>query len=517
MPATAEVALEILELPIEKLHPHPKNPRQKLTKDDPEIVNLRASIDTLGQKVPCLVRNYMGEYQTLLGHRRAFVQALRGSATVPCVVEDLDDDQAIAVMLADHATQVAPDPFKEAEVVAHLLARPGWSLQTVAQHLGKGVRWVALRSNLTKLSPELRKLWADGKKLGHWPIAWLEDLARLDPEAQAALGPDDLYELEDCQTKEDLDRILGERFHVLGKAPFKLDDATLYPKAGACTACPKTSLRAPGLFDDGDVDAADPKSLKKATCRDSACWAEKYAAGVKARVAELKAEHGKDTPVVKESYSVRPPAGVKALDPYTVPLCKKTDKGAKPAIVVSDEGVTVGWAQPRPVNPKVSAKKSEKPPSKDEDPKEALEASKKDVAQRRRAWILEELPGAIEKIEAAPLKVIQGFAGALGIGSPRVSHAEQGVKHRDLYSHFMALSPKEAFLEFWTRCREDLSESLPYGPAGDDFLMFLADELGVDMAALETRAIEAIPDPKWWPKADDCSSEKPTKKAKARA
>src|SRR5689334_15481218 len=160
--AVADVVL----LRPDALVPHPQNPRGKVTKDD--VADLVPVIETHGQQQPCLVRPLTKDsYQVLIGHRRAMAGKVL-EREVPCIVAELADDEALAVMLADNPSHVAPDPLRESEAVAAFLGRPGWSLRAVAEALGKSPRWVAQRANLRTLTGASRKA------LAKWPISWLE-------------------------------------------------------------------------------------------------------------------------------------------------------------------------------------------------------------------------------------------------------------------------------------------------------------------------------------------------------
>jgi ParB family chromosome partitioning protein len=92
----------LVRLSPDVLGPHPCNPRPRLT--EAEVAELRASIEAHGQVQPCIVRpvgeNGSKSYQVVIGHRRALVAKLLGR-DVPCLVEDLDDDEALALMLSD--------------------------------------------------------------------------------------------------------------------------------------------------------------------------------------------------------------------------------------------------------------------------------------------------------------------------------------------------------------------------------------------------------------------------------
>lgn len=507
--AEAEVALEVRQIPIEDLLPHPRNPRGELKKTDPRVLELRASIETLGQKVPCLVRPKGEGFEIILGHRRTFVASLLGAATVPCIVEDLPDDKAEAIMLAEHATHDSPDPFLEAEAVAHLLARPGWTLQAVSDHLGKGVRWVAQRSNLRTLSPKIRELVKKGKL--DWPVAWLEDFARLTVEAQDALLTEDTgYRrgLGWVSSKEDLDHLLGELFHVLGKATWKLEDATLAPKAGPCSTCPKTSLRAPGLFDDGDVDAQDPKALKAAICRDSSCWAAKASAHAKLRFAELKAEEPKAL-VARVSHHVSVPAGVKALESYDAPQVKKDEKGARRAILLTENGPKLGYVKPyESSSGRVKAAKATKEEKKEIAPAARLKLSKETIEKRRRAHVVDVIREKVREQKAPPTpEVVAGLVAAYSVSAvlgQYVSYDAKPTERKRIYDATYS-NAKTWAEKVWPRLQDAIADTWKRYrpnelPKEHEAATWVAGLLGYDLVAIEKDAIARIPDPKWWPK-----------------
>lgn len=512
--ATAE-ALEIQFIAIEKLEPHPKNPHGELKKDDPAILDLKAKIGAVGQKVPCLVRPKGKGYELVLGHRRSFVRALLGFNDVPCIVGQLTDDMADVLVVQENDSHEPPNAFLEAEVVSDLLARPGWTLESVAQHLGRGKRWVALRSNLRNLHPKIRDLIA--KKKIDWPLDWLEDVARLTPESQAQLvnpgGDTYRQRLEDVGDRRSLDHLLGEKFHILGKATWDLEDATLCPKAGSCVACPRTSLRAPGLFDDADVDAADPKALKNAVCRDAICWQAKADAVTKAKIVELKAKEPKAE--LLKSYHTHVPAGLKAKEKgYGTQEVKKDSKGAKPAIFLDDEkGPRLTYVKERTYS---SAPKPDptKKPGKDEDPKKALAKSKREIAARREELFYSKVAGAISDRKKPPAhEIVLGLVTAFGVSeSWEVEDLAGTKKSFDLAAKLPAWDA-----EVWDRLKDSIERPLDSlkGEERDAFVEWITAILEIDQEKLHDETLKDIPDPKWWPKDDAAAvkgSNKPRKK-----
>lgn len=510
MTKTADATTEIVYLKIDELEPHPKNPHGVLKKDDPATLDLKAKIEATGQKVPCLVRPHGKGYQLVLGHRRTFVQELLGKTEVPCLVEDLTDEQADVLVVQENDSHEPPNPFLEAEVVAGLLARPGWTLDSVAAQLGRGKRWVALRSNLKNLSAKIRKLYESGK-LVDWPITWVEEIARLAPEAQDELAADKKgYRggITWIQSREDLDDLLADRFKLLGAAPWDLEDAELVPAAGPCTTCPKNSLRSPGLFDD-DLDAKD---VKKATCRDAACFKKKLDTHTIQKVDELKAKHAGAILVKGEGLFGRElPESIEkdAIDRWTVDDVKKTAPGAVPAIVLSDKGCTVKYVKPKRedglgARARKAASKAKKEAGKADDPKAKRAASKELIGKRRRAFVVDQVREKVEKLASVPVEVVPGLAAAYAVSGVDDGIYQQAStkKRRSTYDEVTG-SPERFAKEVWPRIRRHVADTLKrYRPQNLDqeheAATWVAGLVGIDVKAIVDKAVEKIPDPKWW-------------------
>ena len=67
---------------------------------DQSMVELADSVKQYGVLVPSLVRPMPnGSYQMVSGHRRKRAAELAGLPTVPCIIRELTDDEAIIVMV----------------------------------------------------------------------------------------------------------------------------------------------------------------------------------------------------------------------------------------------------------------------------------------------------------------------------------------------------------------------------------------------------------------------------------
>lgn len=89
---------KVVELPLELLDPSAKHPFR--VNDDEKMFELADSIRENGVLEPCLVRQKEnGHYEIVAGHRRKRGSELAEKNTMPCIIKDLTDDEAIIIMV----------------------------------------------------------------------------------------------------------------------------------------------------------------------------------------------------------------------------------------------------------------------------------------------------------------------------------------------------------------------------------------------------------------------------------
>lgn len=325
MAASAEPRIKMLY--VTELYPSPNNPRKHF--DESSLKELGESLKA-GQIEPIVVRASRDEgspdglYEILAGERRFRAAKLVGIEQLEAKVMDVDDQRALEITVVENLQREDLHPIEEANGVASLMSK-GWDLDTIASDLGKSPSWVALRAKLSQLSPKWRKEIDDIRSPYHrWPAAMLELVARFPATAQDEMI--DNYDVEDAKTTKELQETIDREYlRTLKSAPFDLADATLVPKAGACTDCPKRTGCQQLLF----------KEAKEDRCSDGACWASKAAALIKRKEEELKKAHPNLVKVDREHYS----AEIKgALGRGAFKEVKKSDPKAVPALVVNGAG-----------------------------------------------------------------------------------------------------------------------------------------------------------------------------------
>lgn len=543
MTTTMPDTITVVDRPLSGLREHPRNPRSK-AEESAAIAEMRDSIQRHGQMQPALVRT---DGLVIAGHVRKWGREALGLTTMPCIEIDCDDATALALLLASNEHITPPDALLEAEAVEDLLhpRKPGaiaWSLQQVADALGRPVKWVARRAQLRNLSPKVRELMRAGKLLQGWPVDWLERIAILGISSQDELvgrWKRQPYELNGISSGADLDRVLADELHVLGHAPFDPFDPELVPKAGSCVAaadgpsCRKTTISKPGLFEDA-VDG-DPKTAR---CCDSICWVGKVKAHVAAEVEKAKATHGKSVVVVQPLVSRGHDAGYQALkgmdtaQPYNVTKCAGTVAGAKPALFVEGDGaVAHGFVRPAP-GAQSSAEsrgrgKAKAAPKEEKSDAERLKASREQIANRRMAHVVDAVVAAVKdpKTPTPEYQDVMRLVAAYEVKAPFHSsysdHFHGDRKRAEKYAAYAELSG-EFIAQLWARVRESVAASIARRGTAQireehELAEWIAERIGLDLAQLDVDALEAIPNPRWWPAAAEAPKKKKRATGKAAA
>lgn len=89
---------QIQEIPLAELHPFKDHPFHVV--DDEKMREMAESVAQYGVLVPGIVRpRPEGGYELVSGHRRKRACELAGLATMPVLVRELDDDEAVLIMV----------------------------------------------------------------------------------------------------------------------------------------------------------------------------------------------------------------------------------------------------------------------------------------------------------------------------------------------------------------------------------------------------------------------------------
>ncbi len=153
---------ELLHLPIEAIHPNPRQPRRRF---EPEATSgLAASIRSQGVLQPVVVRpRGEGGYELIAGERRWRAAREAGVPTLPAVVRQADDRETLLLGLVENVAREDLSPIEEARAYASLLDEFELSLGDVAERVGRSKAGVSNRLRLLELPDEVLWMLARGE------------------------------------------------------------------------------------------------------------------------------------------------------------------------------------------------------------------------------------------------------------------------------------------------------------------------------------------------------------------
>jgi len=147
-------APELLELPVDAVHPNPRQPRRRF--DGEAGTGLAESVRHQGVIQPLLVRpRAAGGYEIVAGERRWRAAREAGMPTVPAVVREADDRDTLLLGLIENVAREQLTPVEEARAYAVLLDEFQLSLGDVADRVGRSKPSVSNRIRLLDLPDDV--------------------------------------------------------------------------------------------------------------------------------------------------------------------------------------------------------------------------------------------------------------------------------------------------------------------------------------------------------------------------
>ena len=183
---------QIQQISIGELHPFKNHPFKVL--DDEAMQRTVESVAQFGVLAPLVVRpREEGGYEIISGHRRQHAAELAGLKTLPVIVRNMDDDQAVIQMVDSNLQRESILPSERAfaykmklEAIKRTAGRPSKNVsqigtqkrsdQIMAEEMGESRNQIQRFIRLTNLIPELLDL-VDQKKISFNPAVELSYLA----------------------------------------------------------------------------------------------------------------------------------------------------------------------------------------------------------------------------------------------------------------------------------------------------------------------------------------------------
>ncbi len=143
----------ILSLRLEDIAPNPVQPRKHF--DEGELRELSESIRTYGILNPLTVRLRCGKYELVAGERRLRAAKLAGLREVPCILVDVNLEEAGLLALVENLQRRDLDFLEEAEGLRKLIRMFALSQEEAARRIGKSQSAVANKLRLLKLPEDV--------------------------------------------------------------------------------------------------------------------------------------------------------------------------------------------------------------------------------------------------------------------------------------------------------------------------------------------------------------------------
>jgi ParB family transcriptional regulator, chromosome partitioning protein len=153
---------ELAHLPIQMIHPNPRQPRRRF--DGEATSGLADSIRAQGVVQPILVRpRQAGGYELIAGERRWRAAREAGVATVPALVRDADERDALLLGLVENVAREQLSPVEEARAYALLLDEFGLALGEIGERVGRSKPSVSNRLRLLELPDDVLAMLERGE------------------------------------------------------------------------------------------------------------------------------------------------------------------------------------------------------------------------------------------------------------------------------------------------------------------------------------------------------------------
>lgn len=291
----AELRL-ITSAPVATIAPSPTNPRKNF--DAAGMAELTDSVRRHGVMQPILIRPWPVAYpcegtrplyEIVAGERRWRAACAAGLQDIDVKVRDLTDKEVLELQIVENLQRRDLHPLEEADGYERMMRHYGYTADDLAAKIGKSRGYIYGRLKLVSLCDVGRRRFFAGDLnpsvallVARIPTSKLQEQALREILYDA--DQDDNLEDETMTVREARDHLQRRYMLDLAKAPWRMDDAALLPKAGSCRDCVKRTGCQPEIFD--DVSSAD-------VCTDIECYADKKTAVLKREVAEAKSNGAK--------------------------------------------------------------------------------------------------------------------------------------------------------------------------------------------------------------------------------
>lgn len=144
------------EVAVDLIDRNPFQPRRDFAED--EMAQLVESVRIHGVIQPVVLRAVGGRFQLVAGERRVRAARMAGLRSVPAVVRELSDRDAMEIALVENLQRADLNPIEESQAYARLIDEFGWTQEEIGARVGKSRSHVANYLRLLQLESSIQEL-----------------------------------------------------------------------------------------------------------------------------------------------------------------------------------------------------------------------------------------------------------------------------------------------------------------------------------------------------------------------
>ncbi len=144
----------VIEVGVERLEPNPFQPRGEFREDS--LTELAESIRAQGIVQPLVVRAVGENYEIVIGERRWRAAQQLGLETVPCVVQEISNQEALELALIENLQREDLTCIEAARAYERLIEEFSLTQEELAERIGKSRPAVANTLRLLQLPEEIQ-------------------------------------------------------------------------------------------------------------------------------------------------------------------------------------------------------------------------------------------------------------------------------------------------------------------------------------------------------------------------
>ena len=155
------------EVPLDQIDPNPFQTRSQIDAD--QLAELAASISANGVVQPILLRPLLnGRFQLIAGERRWRASQKAGKATIPAILRQVSDEQAMEITIVENLQRADLNPMEQARAFERLAREFHMTQEQMATRTGKDRATVANFLRLLKLPQSVQARVESGElTFGH--------------------------------------------------------------------------------------------------------------------------------------------------------------------------------------------------------------------------------------------------------------------------------------------------------------------------------------------------------------